>query len=362
MKYERLARGRVESVMDKEDARYQKLEQLHERRKQVVRLHLRSTGVMEIAALTGLSYPAVRKAIDLYVAGGWLAIKPAARGRSAGDGRLLSAQQEASLRRTLCDKRPEQLKMEFALWTRGAVKHFVEREFGVRLSIRATGEYLRRWGVTPQKPIKRAYEQRPEAVKQWLDQQYPAIERRAKAEGGEIHWGDETALVNTDVRGRSYGPRGKTPVTMAVGGTREKLSTISSVTNQGRANWMIIDGAFNHERLIEFLQALVRDGKRRCKKVFLILDNPGVHHGKPVKAWLGEHRRDIEAFFLPSYSPELNPDERLNADLKHAIGTKVPVRTKAKLRTAADEHLQFIAANRDRVRACFQDLIVKSAA
>ncbi len=252
--------------------------------------------------------------------------------------------------------------MEFALWTRGAVKHFVEREFGVRLSIRATGEYLRRWGVTPQKPIKRAYEQRPEAVKQGLDQQYPAIERRAKAEGGEIHWGDETALVNTDVRGRSYGPRGKTPVTMAVGGTREKLSTISSVTNHGRANWMIIDGAFNHERLIEFLQALVRDGKRRCKKVFLILDNPGVHHGKPVKAWLGEHRRDIEAFFLPSYSPELNPDERLNADLKHAIGTKVPVRTKAKLRTAADEHLQFIAANRDRVRACFQDLIVKSAA
>ena len=191
---------------------------------------------MEIAALTGLSYPTVRKAIDLFVAGGWSAVKPAARGRSAGDGRLLSAQQEASVRRTICDKRPEQLKMEFALWTRGAVMQFVEREFGVRLSIRATGEYLRRWGFTPQKPIKRAYEQRPEAVKQWLDQEYPAIERRAKAEGGEIHWGDETALVNTDVRGRSYAPRGKTPVTMAVGGTREKLSMISTVTNQGRAN------------------------------------------------------------------------------------------------------------------------------
>lgn len=311
---------------------------------------------MEIAALTGLSYPTVRKAIDLFVAGGWSAIKPAARGRSAGDGRLLSAAQEASVRRTICDKRPEQLKMEFALWTRGAVMQFVEREFGVRLSIRATGEYLRRWGFTPQKPIKRAYEQRPEAVKQWLDQEYPAIERRAKAEGGEIHWGDETALVNTDVRGRSYAPRGKTPVTMAVGGTREKLSMISTVTNQGRTNWMIIDGAFNHERLIEFLQALVRDGKRRRKKVFLILDNLGVHHCKPVKAWLAEHRRDIEAFFLPSYSPELN------ADLKQAIGTKVPVRTKAKLRAAADEHMQFIATNRDRVRAYFQDPVVKYAA
>ena len=93
----------------------------------------------------------------------------------------------AAVRRTICGKRPEQLKMEFALWTRAAVMQFVEREFGVRLSIRATGEYLRRWGFTPQKPIKRAYEQRPEAVKQWPDQQYPQIDRRAKAEGGEIY-------------------------------------------------------------------------------------------------------------------------------------------------------------------------------
>ncbi|MBK6869081.1 MAG: IS630 family transposase [Burkholderiales bacterium] len=348
--------------MDKEDARYQKLEQLHERRKQVVRLHLRGTGVMQIVTLTGLSYPTVRKAIDRFDAGGWAAIKPAARGRSKGDGRLLSAQQEASVRRTICDQRPEQLKMEFALWTRAAVMQYIEREFGLRLSIRATGEYLRRWGFTPQKPIKRAYEQRPEAVRQWLEHEYPAIERAARAEGGEIHWGDETALVNTDVRGRSYAPRGKTPVTMVVGGTREKLSMISTVTNRGRANWMIIDGAFNHERLIEFLQALVRDGKRRRKKVFLILDNLGVHHCKPVKAWLAERGRDIEVFFLPSYSPELNPDERLNADLKQAIGSQVPVRTKAKLHAAANEHMQSIATNRDRVRAYFQDPIVRYAA
>jgi transposase len=108
----------------------------------------------------------MRKAIDLFNAGGWPAIKPAPRGRSAGDWRRLSAEQGASARRTISDKRPEQLKMEFALWARGAVMQFIEREFGIRLSIRATGEYLRRWGFTPQKPINRAYEQRPEAVKQ----------------------------------------------------------------------------------------------------------------------------------------------------------------------------------------------------
>lgn len=168
--------------------------------------------------------------------------------------------------------------------------------------------------------------------------------------------------MNTDVRGRSYAPRGKTPVTMAVGGTRQKLSMISTVTNRGRANWMIIDGAFNHERLIEFLQALVKEGKRRRKKVFLILDNLGVHHCKPVKAWLAEHKVHIEVFYLPSYSPELNPDERLNADLKHAIGSKVAVRTKDKLQAAVQEHMQFIAANQERVRAYFQDPIVKYAA
>lgn len=348
--------------MEKEDARYQKLEQLHERRKQVVRLHLAGTAVMQVVALTGLSYPTVRKTIDLFSEGGWPAIKPANRGRNVGDGRRLNAEQEGTVRRTICDKRPEQLKMEFALWSRAAVKQLIEREFEIQLSVRTTGQYLRRWGFTPQKPIKRAYEQRPEAVQQWIEQEYPAIERRAKVEGGEIHWGDETALVNTDVRGRSYAPRGKTPVTMAVGGTREKLSMISTVTNRGRANWMIIDGAFNHERFIEFLQALVRDGKRRRRKVFLILDNLGVHHCKPVKAWLAEHAKHIEVFYLPSYSPELNPDERLNADLKQAIGSKVPVRTKAKLRAAADEHMQFIAANVDRVRSYFQDPFVKYAA
>jgi transposase len=186
--------------MDKEDARYQTLEQLHERRKQVVRLHRKGHGVMHIVELTGLSYPAVRRTLDQFEAGGLTAIAPAARGRRSGMGRSLSAEQEAVIRRTICDKRPEQLKMDFALWTRAAVMQLIERECGIKLSVRAVGNYLARWGFTPQKPIKRAYEQRPEAVQQWLDQQYPAIEARAKAERGEIHWGDETALVNTDVR------------------------------------------------------------------------------------------------------------------------------------------------------------------
>ena len=147
--------------------------------------------------------------------------------------------------------------MDFALWSRPAVRQHIELSLGIKLSIRAVGNYLQRWGFTPQKPIKNAYEQRPEAVQAWLDEQYPAIEAKAKAEGAEIHWGDETALVNTDVRGRSYAPMGRTPVTFAVGGTRHKLSMIATVTNQGKTRWMIIDESFNSDKLIEFFQALI---------------------------------------------------------------------------------------------------------
>jgi transposase len=345
--------------MDKEDARYQSLERLHERRKQVVRLHKRGCGVMQIVALSGLSYPTVRGVIDRYEKGGAASVKPSARGNRPGEGRRLSAEQEQAIQRTICDKRPEQLKMDFALWNRAAVMDLIDREYGIRLSVRGVGNYLKRWGFTPQKPIKKAYEQRPEAVKAWLDDQYPEIEARAKAEGAEIHWGDETALVNTDVRGRSYAPAGKTPVAFAVGGTRQKLSMIATVTNQGKTRWMIIDDAFNSDRLIEFLGALIKDAGR---KVFLILDNLRVHHSKPVKAWVAERADLIELFYLPSYSPELNPEERLNSELKHAIGSKAPARTKAKLKSVAMEHMQALEKAPERVMKYFKDPRVKYAA
>ncbi len=250
--------------------------------------------------------------------------------------------------------------MEFALWNPAAVMELIERECKIKLSVRGVGNYLKRWGFTPQKPIKKAYEQRPEAVKKWLDEESPAIEQRAKDEGGEIHWGDETALVNTDVRGRCYAPVGKTPVTYTVGGTRQKLSMIATVTNQGKTRWMIIDEAFNADKLIEFLEALIKDAGR---KVFLILDNNlRVHHSKPVKTWVEERKDRIELFYLPSYSPELNPEERLNADLKQAMGSRVPARTKAKLKAAAVEHMETLEQTPERVKKYFQDPRVKYAA
>ena len=156
-------------------------EQLYALRKQAVRLHRRGFPVMQIVMTTGLSWPGVRAALDLYAQGGMAALKPSIRGKKPGTGRRLSAEQELAIRQTICDKRPEQLKMEFALWSRAAVMQLIERQYGIKLHVRSVGKYLARWGFTPQKPIKKAYEQRPEAVQKWLDEEYPAISERAKA-------------------------------------------------------------------------------------------------------------------------------------------------------------------------------------
>ena len=209
--------------MEKESARKQTLEQLHERRKQVVRLHIAAMGIMKIVALTGLTYPTVRSAIDRFEQGGWEALKPKARGRLRGTGRVLSAQQECLIQEQIRCKRPEELGMSCFLWSRAAVGELIEREYGIKLQVRSIGKYLARWGFTPQRPIKRAYEQNREAVHAWMQGEYPGIQERARREGAEIHWADETALTNTDVRGRSFAPAGHTPVALCVGGRRHKL-------------------------------------------------------------------------------------------------------------------------------------------
>lgn len=345
--------------MDKEDGRKLSREEQHERRKQAVRLHRRGMSVKEVSASLGVAAGTVRSAVKSADVGGVKALAPKPTGRLMGQQRRLSAAQELHIQRQICKNRPEQLKLEFALWTRAAVVLLVKQEFGLELPIRTMGEYLKRWGFTPQKPIKRAYEQRPEAVKQWLDEKYPEIAQRAKTEDAEIHWGDETAVVNTDVRGRGYQPKGQTPIARAVGGMRHKLSMISTVTNKGQTRWMIVEDAFNSAKLIEFLEALIKDAG---KKVFLILDNLRVHHSKPVKAWLAERQDKIEVFYLPSYSPELNPDERLNADLKYALGSRIQARTKEKLKQVTKDHMEMLENNPKRVCSYFEDPRVKYAA
>ena len=142
----------------------------------------------------------------------------------------LTAAQAQRIRRIVVDRCPDQLKLPFALWTREAVQRLIRKECGIAMPIRTVGEYLKRWNFTPQKPLKQAYERDPEAVRQWVEEEYPAIETRAKQEGCEIHWGDPTGLRSDDQVGRGYAPMGRTPVRTCKG-SPEKVNLISTVTN-----------------------------------------------------------------------------------------------------------------------------------
>jgi transposase len=291
-------------------------------------------------------------------AAGAQALKDAPGGRALGDGRRLDAAQEAQIRKLITDRTPDQLKMPYALWTRAAVAELIVQRFGIKLAVRTMGLYLGRWGFTPQKPMKKAYEQSPAAVKKWLDEEYPVIAACAKVEGAEIHWGDETGLRSDDVRGRSYAPQGQTPV-IRVNSKRHGLSVISTVTNKGQMRWKAFDGALNSDILIDFLRRLVKDAGR---KIYLILDNLRVHHSKPVKAWLAEHKTEIEVFYLPSYSPELNPNEMANADLKQAVTKLAPARTKLQLVKATARHLRSVQRQPERIKSYFEHAPVRYAA
>ncbi len=244
------------------------------------------------------------------------------RGPAAGTGRFLAPEQEAQIRTEISQHPPDELGLPFALWSRAAVRMLIEQSCGVRLAVRTVGTYLARWGFTAQKPLRRAYEQSPKAVRRWLRQDYPAIVAQARAEKGTIFWGDETGLRSDDVRGRSFAPRGRTPVVRPCH-RRAGLGLISAVTNKGELRWMVLDGALKAPSLIRFLGRLIQEVPG---KVFLIWDNLPVHRARAVRNWLAKRTEQIEVFHLPSYSPELNPDEGLNADLKHAVTRRPPAR------------------------------------
>lgn len=309
--------------MEKIDARRLSPATQYELRKQYIRLRKKGMSSQLAAETVGISVSRASNIWQLYRHGGWEAIKPKPRGRRHGEKRQLSAQQEKELQVLLVDKNPEQLKLSFALWTRDAVRLAIKNLYSIDLPLRTISDYLKRWGFTPQRPTKRAYEQNPKAVSQWHEEVYPKIQAKAIKEKAEIHWGDETGIQNDAYNARGFAPKGKTPI-VRLTTKRSKINMISSITNRGKVRFMLYRETMTSQVLIRFLSRLIKDSDR---KVFLVLDNLRVHHSKLVKAWLEKHKEQIELFFLPSYSPELNPDEYLNGDLKIRIRSGVPART-----------------------------------
>jgi transposase len=329
-----------------------------ERRRQVIGLRQNGASYAAIAAQVGLSQTGVFDICQRFDAKGKKGLVSGKRGRKPDEQRLLDAAQEAEIKRLICRHMPDELGLDFALWSRAAVCVLMRRQYGVHLAVRTTGTYLARWGFTAQKPLRRAYEQQPATVRDWLRHTYPAIVARARRARGVIFWGDETGLRADDVRGRSYAPRGRTPV-VRPNQRRIGLGLISAVSNKGELRWMVLDGAIKAPVLIDFLQCLIRDAGR---KMFLILDRLPVHRAALVRDWLARHKAKIEVSYLPSYSPELNPDEGLNADLKQHVTRKAPMRSKQQLKQAAISHMRRLAKSPARVRSYFCQKPVRYAA
>jgi transposase len=329
-----------------------------ERRRQVIGLRQNGASYAAIAAQVGLSQTGVFDICQRFDAKGKKGLVSGKRGRKPDEQRRLDATQERAIKRLICRHMPDDLGLDFALWSRAAVQALIRQQYGVRLAVRTTGTYLAHWGFTAQKPLRRAYEQCPAEVRHWLRHEDPAIVARARRARGVIFWGDETGLRADDVRGRSYAPPGKTPV-VRPNHRRIRLGLISAVSNRGELRWKVLDGAIKAPVLIGFLQRLIRDAKR---KVFLILDRLRVHRSAAVREWLAKHKAHIEVSYLPSYRPELNPDAGLNADLKQHVTRKAPLRSKQALKQAAISHMRRLAKSPARVRSYFRQKPVRYAA
>ena len=212
--------------------------------------------------------------------------------------------------------------------------------------------------MTPQKPLVRAKERSPTAIAAWLERDYPAIAKRARAQRAVIYWGDETGISNQDQVGRTYAPRGRTPV---VSRTAKRItrSMISAVSNRGLMRFMLYEGALNVDRFLAFLRRLIKDAGQ---KVFLIIDNLEVHHARKVKAWVASHAHEIELFYLPAYAPEHNPDEYLNGELKRKLRQQPQPDGEDELVRNVRSVLRAIQRSPERVRAYFTPEPVRYAA
>lgn len=284
-------------------------------RRKAVKAVLAGRKQKEVADLFGITRQSVGIWVKRYNENGIKALKAKRKGRPKGGS--LEPWQSAQIVRSITDRCPEQLKLPFSLWTRDAVSLLIERRFGIRLSIWTVGRYLARWGFTPQKPVRRAFEQNTKEVQQWLNEEYPAIRKQAKREKAEIYWGDEMGLRSDHSVGRSFSRKGQTPITFGTG-QRFGCNMISAITNLGRLNFMVFKKRFRNDVFLDFLKRLVRQNKR---KIFLIIDRHPVHRSVKVQKWFKKNKDHIRLFYLPGYSPELNPDEILNQDVKsNAVG------------------------------------------
>lgn len=293
-----------------------------ELRRRAVALVAEGRSQTEVAGVLDVSRQSVSEWVRAHRLGGDQALVAGRRGRRPGEKTALAPWQQAQIAKAIRDKNPDQLRLPGFLWTRALVCELIDRRFGIRVAEKTAGRYLRAWGFSPQKPARRALEQNPELVARWLDERYPEIEARAYREKARILWIDEMGLRSDHTAGRSWSPVGRTPVIEGTG-QRFGANVISAISNKGHLQFRVFKQRFTTPVFIDFLGRLVRQADGQ--KIILILDGHPVHRAKKVRQWVQANADRIELEFLPGYSPELNPTELLNQDVKtNALGRRRP--------------------------------------
>lgn len=263
----------------------------------------------------------------------------------------LSQPQMARLAGIIIGKDPRQLQFDFALWTREMVRELIKREFGVDYTPQGVGKLLRRLGMSPQRPLVRAYEQDPELVQRWKDERYPAIRTEAAACGGSIFFCDEAGIRTDYHSGTTWAPVGRTPVVRGTG-NRKSINMISAVAPVGKLHFSFVDGNINAANFIEYLKKLMHDIPG---KIFLIVDGHSAHTAELTRTFVAENAERVKLFYLPPYSPELNPDEWVWKGIKRDRVGKMVACTKDELRDGIKKAVAQLQSAADIVKGFFAD-------
>jgi transposase len=311
----------------------------------------------DVATVLGVTAQAVSIWVNVVRRNDSKALKASRRGRRPGEQKALDAKQEARLRRAVLGKFPDQVAIPGLVWTRPQVRQLIRDWFGIGLSPVTVGKYLRSWGLSPQKPIRRAYEQNPETVARWLTEEYPAIEATARKEKALILWLDQTGLRSDSSVGKGWAPAGQPPVVPKTG-KRFGVNVMAAISNKGELYFTCYRGSFTGPVFLVFLKRLVRQIDR---KIHLIVDRHPVHRRVSVRDWLAEHAASIEMHLMPGYAPELNPVELLNGDIKRHVAQANPGDV-AELTAAATAHLRRRQSQPNVVKALFRKPEVRYAA
>lgn len=266
----------------------------------------------EVAEILGVCRETVSSWWSAYCHGGVDALPHQRTGRPLGSGRILAEDQADRIQQLLRTHSPEQLGIAAPLWTRRAVADLIRQELNLSLAIRTVGLYLERWGFTAKRPSRHSRDQDPEAIRQWLEETYPAIAARAQREKATIFWADEVGVAADQQPARGYAPRGER-ATMDVPDPHVRANQISAISNDGQVRFLTYTQSMDAALFLVFLERLLRS---TAGKVFLIVDRLRAHMTPAVQAWVAARRDRLEIFYLPSHAPERNPDEYLNDDLK----------------------------------------------